>query len=158
MARFFTYSWRYAETRKEPEGAPLAHAAGSKFSARGIEPGDFVYITAVHHGRLYLLGRLEVGAIVDKDEARRLFGAEPYDAPEHLVARSCSPAQLAEVPLALVKELRFAGGSRLAFRDDNTLDPQTLRSIRELDAESAARLDALTGEMALFVPPGQQAG
>lgn len=36
MARFFTYSWQYAEARKESEAGPLAHAAGSRFSRRGI--------------------------------------------------------------------------------------------------------------------------
>jgi hypothetical protein len=77
MARFFTYSWQYAEARKESEAGPLRYAAGSRFSRRGIEPGDFVYIVAVHRGRLYLLGKMQVREIVSKDEARRILGAEP---------------------------------------------------------------------------------
>jgi hypothetical protein len=51
MARFFTYSGQYGEARKEQGGA-LGHAAGSRFSGRGIEPGDFVYIVAMHRGQL----------------------------------------------------------------------------------------------------------
>jgi hypothetical protein len=58
MARFFTYGWQYVEARKEPEGEPLGHAAGSRFSSRGIEPGDMVYVVAVHRGQLYLLGKM----------------------------------------------------------------------------------------------------
>jgi hypothetical protein len=92
MSRFFTYSWQYAEARKESEGGPLGHAAGSRFSIRGIQPGDFIYIVAVHRGELYLLGKMQVGKIVSKDEAHRILGAEPYDAPEHLIASSCTPA------------------------------------------------------------------
>src|SRR5262245_27053754 len=99
MARFFTYGWQYAEVRKEPEGEPLGHAAGSRFSSRGIEPGDCVYIVAVHWGQLYLLGKMRVGKIVSKDEARRMLGVEPYDAPEHLIASAGTPARLIEVPM-----------------------------------------------------------
>lgn len=157
MSRFFTYSWQYAEARKESEAGPLGHAAGSRFSSRGIEPGDFVYIVAVHRGQLYLLGKMQVEKIVSKDEARRILGAEPYDAPEHLIASACTTAQLTEVPVAVAKELRFIGGSRkeaLAFREEEILDPQTMRVIRELDPESASRLDDLLGEMVAFVPPG----
>ncbi len=158
MARFFTYSWQYAEARKSPEGEPLGHAAGSRFSSRGVHTGDLVYVVAVHQGQLYVLGKLQVGAIASKDEARRVLGAEPYDAPEHLIASHCTRAQLVLVPTTVAKELRFISGTgkeTLALRDDETLDPQTMRPIRELDPESAERLDALLGPMEPFRPQGQ---
>lgn len=156
MPRFFTHGWQYTEARKE-EGKPLGHAAGSLFSRRGIEPGDFIYVVAVHRGNLYVLGKMQVGKIVGKDEARRLLGEEPYDAPEHVIASVCTPAQLTEVPIALAKELLFVRGSRkegLTFREDNVLDPQTVRVVRELDTESASRLDELLGDMTAFIPRG----
>jgi hypothetical protein len=155
MARSFTYSWQYAEALKEPEGDPLGHAAGSRFSSRGIQPGDFVYIVAVRRGQLYLLGKMQVGQIVTKDEARRILGEEPYDAPEHLIASACTPTRLTQVPVAVAKELRLITGSRregLTFRDEENLDAQTVRGIRQLDTESASRLDELLGEMVAFVP------
>jgi hypothetical protein len=158
MARFFTYGWQYAEARKERDGEPLGHAAGSRFSSYGIEPGDFVYIVAVLQGKLYLLGKMQVGKIVTKDEARRLLGVEPYDAPEHVIASACTQARLTEVPVTISKELSFLSGSSkkgLAFREEDVLDPQTVRVIRELDAESASRLDELLGEVVAFVPQGQ---
>jgi hypothetical protein len=158
MARFFTYGWQYAEARKEAEGEPLDHTGGSRFSSRGIKPGDFVYVVAVRRGQLYLVGKMEVGKIVSKDEARRILGAEPYDAPEHLIARNSTPVRLTEVPVAVAKELRFISSSRtegLAFREEEVLDPQAVRVIRELDAESAKRLDEFVGEMVPFVPRGQ---
>ncbi len=149
MARFFTHGWQYAEARKEPDGEPLGHAAGSRFSSRGIESGDFVYVVAVHRGKM------QVGKIVTKDEARRILGMEPYDAPEHVIARACTRARLTEVPVTVAKDLRFISGSRkegLTFREEDVLDPQTVRVIRELDAESASRLDELLGEMMAFLP------
>lgn len=155
MARFFTQGWQYSEACKEPDGQPLGHAAGSKFSHRGIQVGDFVYVVAVHQGKLYLLGKMQVGKVVTKDEARQILGMEPYDAPEHIIASACTLAHLSEVSLEVAKELRFASGSRkegLTFREGDLLDRQTLRGIRELDAESASQLDELLGEMAAFVP------
>lgn len=155
MARYFTYGWQYAEARKEPDGEPLCHAAGSRFVSRGIESGDFVYVVAVHRGKLYVLGKMQVGKIVTKDEARQILGAEPYDAPEHVIASACTRARLTEVPATISKELRFVSGSRkegLAFREEDVLDPQTVRVLRELDAESASRVDELVGEMIPFAP------
>jgi len=159
MARFYTYGWQYTEARNEPEGEPLAHAAGSRFTSRGIEPGDIVYIVAVHQGMMHLLGKMAVGAIVGKDEARRIFGAEPYDAPEHLIASACTTARLKVVPAEVARELRFvsrSGSDALVFREDGTLDPQTLRGIRELEGESSERVDTLLEPMAPFVPPAQR--
>ncbi len=156
MARFFTHGWQYTEARKEGNGEPLCHAAGSRFSSRGIKPGDFVYVVAVHRGELYLLGKMQVGKIVTKDEARHLLGVEPYDAPEHVIASACTEARLKVVPVTVARVLRFVSGSRkesLAFRDEDVLDPQTVRVVRELDTESASRLDELLGEMVTFIPP-----
>ncbi len=153
MARFYTQSWQYSEARKEPEGEPLAHAAGSRFRSRGITPGDVVYIVAVHEGKLHVLGKMAVGEIVTKDEARRILGAEPYDAPEHLIAGSCTPVQLREVPPEVTRQLRFvsrSGSDVLTFREDGSLDPQTMRGIRELTGESSEGLDALLGPMSPF--------
>jgi len=157
MARFFTHGWQYAEARKEGEGEPLCHAAGSRFSSRGIKSGDSVYVVAVHRGKLYALGKMQVGKIVTKDEARRILGMEPYDAPEHVIASACTQARLTEVPTTVAKELRFISGSRkesLAFREEDLLDGQAVRVVRELDAESASRLDELLGEMMTFAPQG----
>jgi hypothetical protein len=156
MARFFTYNWQFAEARKAEPG-PLRYAAGSRFRSRGIEPADFVYIVAVHRGQLFLLGKMQVGRIVSKQEAQCILGVEPYDAPEYLIASACTPVRLSEVPVAIARELRFIGASRkerLAFRDEAVLEPQTMRVIRELDPESANRLDELLGDPVPFVPDG----
>lgn len=113
---------------------------------------------AVHRGKLYVLGKMQVGKIVTKDEARRILSMEPYDAPEHVIASACTRTRLTEVPVTVAKELRFVSGSRtegLTFREEDILDPQTVRVIRELDAESASRLDELLGEMMPFAPQGQ---
>jgi hypothetical protein len=104
---------------------------------------------------MYLLGKMQVGKVVTKDEARRILGMEPYDAPEHIIASACTVARLSEVPSEVAKELRFISGSRKegpAFREEDVLDRQTLRGVRELDAESASRLDEFLGGMTAFAP------
>src|SRR6185437_15028112 len=93
-----------------------------------------------------------------KDEACRLLGGEPYDATKHVIASACTRDQLTKVPVTVAQELCFVSGSRkegLMFREEDVLDGQTIRGVRELDAESASRLDEFLGEMMLFVPAGQ---
>ena len=151
MPRFFTYGWQYAEARKADQGVPLRHAAGSQFTRRGISPGDCVYVMAIHDKELYLIGKMRVGKIVGRIEARRILGAEPYDGIEHLIAGAATPAGLTQVPAALARKLRFvsAGGNdRLSFGADDAPSPQALRVIRELEPASAARLDELLDALA----------
>src|SRR5262249_28034486 len=97
-----------------------------------------------------------VGAVLQSaDDYRRLVGEEPEPAPEYLVAEACTPAGLVELPEEVVLGLRFLRGSRqqvsLSFRD-GLVDRQSLRSVRQLSAESAAALDKLLPEMVPFRP------
>lgn len=158
MARFFTYGWQFTEARKAAvQGEPLRYAAGSRFTRHGIRPGDFVYVMAIHKKKLYVVGKMQVAKIVGRSEARRILGAEPYDAAEHLIASACTPARITEVPGAVAKELRFVGGGkkRIAFRDGDAPDPQSMRVIRELDTLSAACLNELVEEMTPYNWPAK---
>ena len=44
---------------------------------------------------------------------------------------------------------------RLEFLEDGAVNPQTMRGVRELSPESAAKLDEHTAPMSAFTPPGQ---
>lgn len=68
MKRFFSIYWVYRNARTEVLGEPLNHAAGS-FVRRGIRRGDVVYVFTGTAGRLILMGKMEVGDILDSDEA-----------------------------------------------------------------------------------------
>jgi N utilization substance protein B len=159
MKRYFTHYWnreQYQESLagdKAVKGTPLDHTAGTMFTLRGIKPGDIVYVVSVKEGRLYLIGKMEVGEILFSDEeARSRIGYEPWSAPEHLIARVCTPIQPdLLVPADMVERLRFIsplGKVRPKFDKPGVLNRQALRIIRELEPESAEELNSLLPAMA----------
>jgi hypothetical protein len=144
-SRFFTHYWTLAAAKTETPGTPLRHAAGAKFTERGVRTGDIVYVLTLDSGRLILLGKMQVGDIVFSDaEAWRRLGFESWPAPEHLLAAASTPIQWVEIPAALAKSLEFVSGTgtkRLKFESVRRVDRQTLRGCRELVPASAALLD-----------------
>jgi hypothetical protein len=156
MARYFTHYWtrdncdHYMTVGEE--GLPLDHTAGSQFTRRGVEVGDFVYVVTRRQGKLFLIGKLQIGELVFSDkEAENRIGYEPWSAPEHLIAQSCTPMRLyRQVPLDVARSLRFIsskGVRPLKFTSKTDLDPQTLRTVRQLTHSSAALLDELLEPM-----------
>ena len=131
-------------------GERLDHVGDSRFSQRGVQKGDNIYVVTVRKGRLFLIGRLTVEKIVHSDaEARRLLNYEPWPAPDHLIAgeEACTPQRFDnEVPMDLVRQLGFEspdGPTALKFKSENNLDQQTLRGVRRLTPSSAAVLESL---------------
>ena len=95
MPRYFTYYWMNKfcdyEEGQEPEEELLTHLGGNRFLKKGVRPGDWVYLVTVKKGELYLLSRMEVAEIVDREEAARLLDCSPdelWQAAEHLIANS----------------------------------------------------------------------
>ena len=148
MKSSFTHYWQGStvENTKLPQ---LLYAASNQFRRRKLEPGDALYIVTVQHGRLHLVGRMEVDRVTDLDDARRLLGFEPWSASDYALAKSGTGTALEPrpVPTTIARDLRFIGsGGRLVplkYRDDDHLDQQTMRGVRRLSAESAAQLDSL---------------
>lgn len=99
------------------EGLPLDHTAGSRFMERTVSINDFVYVVTTREGELFLIGKMQVGEIVFSDEeAKARIGYEPWSAPQHLIAKSCTPMRFDRpVPLEATRSLRFIGpvGSNL---------------------------------------------
>lgn len=119
MPRYFTLYWKWEQYQGSLAGGkavpetPLDHTAGAMFTKRGIEPGHIVYVVSEKKGRLYLIGKMEVGEILfSDDEARSRIGYEPWSAPEHLIARACTSIQPKLVlPADMVARLRFISPS-----------------------------------------------
>ncbi len=157
--RYFTHYWSRETVDSyvgdDVEGTPLDHSAGALFTQRGIAAGDVVYVVTTKLGRLFLLGKLKVADILfsDRAAAKRL-GYKPWPAKQHLIASECTPTRLQlEVPTQIVSDLMFASAEGYAppkFSSPGVLDRQTLRGVRELDATSANRLDALLPVMTPF--------
>jgi hypothetical protein len=53
------------------EGEPLDISAGSVFTKRRLKKGDVVYVLSVDQGRVYLIGRMKVDRILQREEYRR---------------------------------------------------------------------------------------
>jgi len=133
------------------EGLLLDHTAGSLFMKRGVSKNDFIYVVTIREGELFLIGKMQVGEIVFSDEeAKRCIGYEPWSAPEHLIAKSCTPMRLDRaVPLNVTRSLRFIGPEGLKplkFESSTKLNRQTLRGVRKLKPPSAVELDKLLEE------------
>jgi hypothetical protein len=88
MTSFTTY-WAQSTVadRAWLDGHPLEYAGSNEFRARDVASGDRVYVTTRDNvGRLILIGRIIVGAVVDRDHARSQIGREPWDARDHVMA------------------------------------------------------------------------
>ena len=152
MSRAFTHYWN-ADTcdwhySNDHAGNAFEHTAGNGFAAKGIVAGDRIYGFNVFQGALFLIGRMEVKETVSLERARELLGGEIWEAPEHVIGVEGSGTPMyftRQVPWEIVAQLRFVGSNGeekgLKFVEDEHLDQQTLRTIRELTAASAALLD-----------------
>ena len=103
-------------------------------------------------GELFLIGKMQVGEIVFSDEeAKARIGIEPWSAPQHLIAKLCTPMRFDRpVPLNITRSLRFISSKGLKspkFVSSTKLDRQTLRGVRELNPPSAVELDKLLEQM-----------
>lgn len=152
MPNFFSQLWTGSEYRwhqENAEGQPLRHAASNHFSARGVRPGDVLYIWSFTSGQLLLMGRMEIGEIATRERAVHVLkNPNIADLDEHALARSCSAKTFGiQVSLEVMRQLRFvsANGEIMEpkFRTEDAVDPQTFRGVRQLTAASASLLDQL---------------
>jgi hypothetical protein len=157
VAQSFTYSWQHREVLRYRDGAAVVFAYGSQFARRGVCPDDAVYIVSVHRGRVHLLSKMLVRLVTHSaDDFRRYAGldSEP-EAKEYLLAAAYTPARRVPLPAEIARSLRLFRGQKLvglAFRGEDLVDRQSLRSLRRLSAESAAALDALLPPLQPFRP------
>jgi hypothetical protein len=148
----FTYLWKN-ECRMNmmgrQEGRPTWIAAGNVFTQRGVREGDAVYILVVHEGDVYLIGRM----VVVRVWAREDWDAE-HDTPnlwegnEVIEGRDETPMDFHRtIPPDVLRRLLFGDGLKLAkglnIKRGKLAEPQSLRSVRQLDRDSATALDRL---------------
>lgn len=154
MDRHFLLYWNWETVERELAGPPALLAHGHSNQLGRVAEGDVLWIVSVPPrdaddaiaGSLMLVGRLCVGFCTDdRDEAIRQLGTDDFwEARWHAGAApgTIEPYQL--IRLDDAAGLRFAGErDRLTLRDDRTVNPQQLQTMRELRPESAATLDAV---------------
>jgi hypothetical protein len=158
MGRFYTYSWQHSAMLRYRDGEPVGYAYGSQFARRGVCPDDEVYIVSVHRGRVHLLSKMLVRAVTYSAEDCRRWAGGPLHlepAAEYLLAEACTPARLVPLPDGVSRALRFVRGQQLvglAYRGEGLVDPQGLRGVRQLGADSAAALDEFLPALVPFRP------
>jgi len=127
-----------------------------QFYRREVEIGDFIYAVSTNdRGELLLIGKMQVGKIVSSaEEVEDILGLnyEVYSGEEenqhidYAIAEFGTPLQFDTIiPYATAKNLRFVtkkGLTSLTFQPGTKkLNGQTLRTMRVLSHESAAKLD-----------------
>jgi hypothetical protein len=105
-----------------------------------------VYAINLLDGKLFLLGRLTVKAVVDQDVAEAKVDRRLWDARDHLLAvpGSETPFRRREIPPEVVAKLRFQRDGRDVaprYRADGRPDGQTFRGVRRLTADAAEALE-----------------
>lgn len=153
MTRYFMQSWEShlcdAYVREGDEGAPLCETSSAKFTQLRVREGDQIYAVFVRDGKLFLIGKMEVGRPASSwKEVVDLVGPNVYrgvPGAKYLIAKRATRMSFKRrgIRVQVVKSLRFVSNRnpRLKFVDDEKLDRQTLRNVRELTAEAAALLD-----------------
>lgn len=145
--RYWTSYWRAKYWSLNEEGAPLSSSGGS-FTKRRISQGDALYVVSLRGGQLLVGGRMIVDKVVSREEAMRIRKtSDLYPAGEWVIAKDGSGTLLhhnRELSDDISKLLRFASGRpTLMFVNNQDLDGQTLRTVRELTKESARLLDEI---------------
>lgn len=140
MAEYLFY-WKF-ETAKFIEGV-YHHGASEQLGK--VHSGDIVWVITYNKGTLFLIGRMEVGRVIDQAEAEQFFGTtDLWEASYHILARPGTEEPFSiiditgEAPL-----LRFQGGRD---RLPESFDVQSFRSMRRLTPESAALLTRIWRE------------
>ena len=153
MAQFIKYwKWPTVQPRYD-EPVPTLRHMGSRQLSRAA-PGDVIWMVTVQPGTdlLFLVGKLTVGWIGDRDAAaQRLGNPRLWDAPFHVIAQEVIDRRgqgepFKEISLRQVAgDLRFispSGKDRLRAAGGR-VHPTQLQTMRRLTNESARRLTQL---------------
>jgi hypothetical protein len=137
----YVASWRYDTFRREPKNVPATNAGSAQY--QDLTSGAVVWIVTINQRQLLLVGRIDVGEVIDKQEAQRRF-PQPWDAPYHIVARQGTEQLLREINIThLAPELRFNGKIDQLPPDFR----QSFQRLRELTPETAALFEKLWFEL-----------
>jgi hypothetical protein len=131
----------------------LDHAASDQFGR--VAKGDTVWLVTIREGQLRLVTRIVVERVTGQAGAARLLGCRPaelWKAEYHIVAARGTKLRIMDTDISsLAPLLRFesaVGRDHLDVRDDGTVNPQQLQTMRELSPASANLLDAVISQHA----------
>lgn len=123
--------------------------------------GDALYVVACFDDTVYLMGRLDVEAVLDAAGAAKRFrgAAAEYDTRlDHAVCAKGDEGYLyygLVIPNSQVAKLKFASGAKPRMKDtaDGPVpDGQTFRTLRALSADAVEMLETLRVEFEESLP------
>ena len=154
LKRFWTCHWQNKFWRDDvnEESRPIVAAGSNLFAAKGVRPGDRLYIVSIVEGQLLFGGRMTVDAILLREAVMARLGSDDLHEDSKWWAVG---AKEAGTPLDLhralspevTRKLRFVAPSgppkKPQFVSDTHLDGQTTRGVRQLTQESAELLEQI---------------
>lgn len=142
MTKHFLQYWKPEQVDYNFEVDPtLNHTASGQFHR--VSEGDVIWIITIRpHGRLSLVGRIEVGKVTGQAEAERLIGMPLYKAAYHAIAKDGTVEVQSETDIKnLAVRLRFASAKDRLTVVSGQVDGKQLQAIRELTPDSALLLE-----------------
>lgn len=127
----------------DDETMPLIRSVGE------LAKGDSVYVIGTWQGKVYLIGRMTVHKVWDRDEWDAKHDTPNlWDGREVIEGEDGTPMRLDyPIPADVLEQLRFQDAkgreTGLAMTDGTLDDPQCIRNVRQLTPESAELLDRL---------------
>ena len=139
MASAFTHYWQKEDEVKAPPPSVCTQAFSTQFRQRGVTAGDRIFFISYHGGRPYLVGAITAaGDPVELDNGEQQITAAAGSGSMRDFNR--------DIPINVARGIkRQDTGTGWKFITDDRLDPQTLRGVQRITAESAALLDSLLG-------------
>ncbi len=146
---YFTYQWTNFCCDRMYErnftGLPTDKAAGNNFKKRGVDDGDVIYIVAVRKGRVYLIGRMRVKVLRERNKN----DGELWPGRWIIDGEDGTPLRFKRILSAeVLGELQFTtkeGVIRCLSIDPDGLlsagNQQAIRSVRQITSDSAILLD-----------------
>jgi hypothetical protein len=125
------------------------HTASNMFRARGVTPGDTMYIVSWTEGALYVHGRLVVDRVVDQVTAEVDQGMDLWEADDHVLARpgTATLFVIEQIPDTVLRKLEFirpdGTATTPALNRSGNVDHQGFRTVRQLAPGSANELDRI---------------
>jgi hypothetical protein len=149
MEKWATY-WS-GRTARDERGRLIEHIASDQFGDAGVASGDKVYVITYVDGHLHVVTSLVVGQLVAQEQAEMELGTtDLWEAHWHAIARpgtarrASMSARLSDKQVAaLVFIGRDGQASPPARNRHGEIDPQTFRTTRRIDANSAAVLEKM---------------
>lgn len=159
--QYFTYYWareQFLANRERfeltGETDSLDYTGGSGLRARGLSVGDVLYVVNWHEGELNILGRMTVGRLLDRAEAKAALGGI-FDADEHVVSEPGTAtfivfdAYMTGEDDGDIDEVQFidpnGATSGVKRGRSGAIEPQSFRNVREITAGTAELFDNCLG-------------